>query len=105
MDASLRLYATCTVFSGGRFRHECQGGCGNVMVVPDPCTEGAPDALREGQIWGCIRCRSAHEYYLVLTPGVRMAGVRLLADGPYRRTSAEPTVDEFVPEPSRLVAA
>lgn len=89
-----RLYAPTEVF-GGRFRHDCMAGCGNVMVVPDPETPGAPNELREGQIWGCIRCNANHEYYLVLLSGSRTACVRLL-EGVQRREAGEPTVQEFV---------
>jgi hypothetical protein len=88
-----RLYTPADVF-GGRFRHPCHGGCGNVMVVPDPETEGAPDVLREGQIWGCRQCFAAHEYYMVYIPGVRMACVRLFR-GPMQRESFEPKAAEF----------
>ncbi len=65
------------------------------MVVPDPETEGAPDVLREGQIWGCSRCFSPHEYYMVYISGARSACVRLF-QGPMQRESFEPKVTEFV---------
>ncbi len=93
--ATRRLYRPAAVF-GGRFRHECHAGCGNVMVVPDPETPGAPDRLEEGQIWACAKCFAKHEYVMAYTPGVRNAAVRLLI-GVDRRESGEPTVGEFVP--------
>lgn len=91
-----RLYSPTEVF-GGRFRHPCMAACGNVMIVPDPETPGAPDVLREGQIWACIRCQANHEYYLAMLPGQRYACVRLL-EGIQRREAGEPVVQEFVTE-------
>ena len=88
-----RLFAPAEVF-GGRYRHPCHANCGNTMVVPDPETEGAPDKLRPGQIWGCLRCGAAHEYYMVYLPGVRSACVRLLR-GIQQREGSEPTISEF----------
>lgn len=89
-----RLYSPTEVF-GGRFRHDCMAGCGNVLIVPDPETPGAPNDLREGQIWRCRRCGGLHEYYLAMLPGQRYACVRLL-EGIQRRTAGEPLVREFV---------
>jgi hypothetical protein len=90
-----RLYSPTQVF-GGRFRHPCaRPGCDAEMVVPDPCTPGAPERLEEGQIWACAACMALHEYYLVLDKGVRSACVRLLV-GEHVREGAEPKVDEFL---------
>lgn len=90
-----RLFAPAAVF-GGRYRHDCHAGCGQVMVVPDPATEGAPERLEEGQIWACGTCGALHEYYLAYTPGVRNACVRLLK-GIHRRERGEPAIGEWVP--------
>jgi len=89
-----RLFSPTEVF-GGRFRHPCYAGCGNVMVVPDPETPGAPDVLREGQIWGCLQCGTPHEYTMAYLPGTRWACVRVF-QGVMARESAEPTVTEFL---------
>lgn len=91
-----RLYSPTEVF-GGRFRHPCMAGCGNVMIVPDDCTDGVRTRLDQGDIWTCIKCGGSHEYYTVFLPGVRMACVRLL-QGIQRREAGEPTVQEFVTE-------
>lgn len=91
----LRLDAPRAVF-GGHYRHECMRRCGNVLVVPDPSTPGAPDRLEEGHIWACAACGALHEYYVAYGTRSRNAAVRLL-DGMDVRTSGEPTVLEWVP--------
>lgn len=80
---------------GGRFRHPCYAGCGQVMVVPDPRT--ARERLGDGEIWGCGQCGALHEYYLAYGSASRNALVRVLR-GVHRRTAGEPTVQEFVGE-------
>lgn len=89
---SLRLFSPTEVF-GGRFRHPCHAGCGQVMVVPDPTTN--IPRLEEGHIWACGHCFAKHEYYLVLSQGMRAAGVRLLV-GTHNRGQGEPGVGEFI---------
>jgi hypothetical protein len=83
------------VFSG-TYRHACLAGCGQIMVVPDRNTPGAPEILCEGDIWSCIRCGSNHEYYMYYKDGGRYGACRLLA-GNGNRESGEPTVTEFLP--------
>ena len=81
---------------GGTYRHPCLNGCGNEMVVPDRQTPGAPELLCEGDIWACLRCGAAHEYYLYYADGARHGACRLLA-GNGDRASGEPRIDDFIP--------
>jgi hypothetical protein len=79
----------------GTFRHACLAKCGQIMIVPDRSTPGAPERLEDGQIWRCGTCGALHEYYLAFGKGERAAIVRLLK-GLHVRSSAEPRVDEFM---------
>jgi hypothetical protein len=80
-----RLLAPGEVF-GGTMRHECLNGCGNVLVVPDRETPGAPRVLAEGDVWACNRCGGLHEYGLYFRDGGRYGQIRLLAGNGVRES-------------------
>jgi hypothetical protein len=89
-----KLLSPADVF-GGTMRHACLNGCGNVMVVPDRNTIGAPEVLCEGDVWACNGCGALHEYGMYYREGGRYGQIRLLA-GSGKRESGEIGVRELL---------
>lgn len=75
---------------GQGYRQPCLAGCGNVLCI---------DELRDGDIWACVQCRAAHEFYTAYNVGpggaIKYGMVRLLI-GDHRRAKGEPGIGEFV---------
>ena len=77
---------------GEGYRQPClREGCDNVLCI---------DRLEDGDIWGCVKCRAAHEFYTAYSSvtragGVKFGMVRLLL-GDHRRDKGEPGIAEFV---------
>lgn len=88
-----RLLPAWKVFSG-HCRHDCYGGCGSVMVVPNE-GDGYGAKLEDGDLYACKKCGTVHEYYMSFVSGARWATIRILR-GVHVREQGEPAILEFV---------